>query len=202
MDAALYAPNPEARRPGRVTVVALSRMVYRKGIDLLIAILPVIAARHPDVDFVIGGDGPKLGALRHMVEEAGLSDRVALLGHVRPDQVRDVLVQGHIFLNCSLTEAFCMAIVEAAAAGDWAEDLRGFRTGRLRGEVNLNESMLIHRGSQSASQAFAAKFDRAPGHLNECGGRPRGLAALGASPGGTFEAGATSGQRTLQVCTW
>lgn len=31
--------------------------------------------------------------------------------------VRDVLVQGHIFLNTSLTEAFCMAIVEAASCG-------------------------------------------------------------------------------------
>ncbi len=26
-------------------------------------------------------------------------------------------VKGHIFLNASLTEAFCMALVEAAAAG-------------------------------------------------------------------------------------
>lgn len=25
--------------------------------------------------------------------------------------------RGHLFLNCSLTEAFCMALVEAAAAG-------------------------------------------------------------------------------------
>lgn len=26
-------------------------------------------------------------------------------------------VRGHVFVNCSLTEAFCMALVEAAAAG-------------------------------------------------------------------------------------
>lgn len=31
--------------------------------------------------------------------------------------VRDFLIKGHIFLNTSLTEAFCMAIVEAAASG-------------------------------------------------------------------------------------
>ena len=29
----------------------------------------------------------------------------------------EVLVRGHIFLNTSLTEAFCIAIVEAAACG-------------------------------------------------------------------------------------
>ena len=40
-----------------------------------------------------------------------------LVGAVPHEQVRSLLVQGHVFLNCSLTEAFCMALVEAAAAG-------------------------------------------------------------------------------------
>ena len=31
--------------------------------------------------------------------------------------VRNVLVRGHIFLNCSLTESFCIAILEAACCG-------------------------------------------------------------------------------------
>ncbi len=36
------------------------------------------------------------------------------LGPVPHDLVRDVLIQGRVFLNCSLSEAFCLAIVEAA----------------------------------------------------------------------------------------
>jgi phosphatidylinositol glycan class A protein len=36
---------------------------------------------------------------------------------VRGDKVREVLVRGHIFLNTSLTEAFCISIVEAASTG-------------------------------------------------------------------------------------
>ena len=32
-------------------------------------------------------------------------------------QLRNVLVRGRIFLNCSLTEAFCIAILEAASCG-------------------------------------------------------------------------------------
>lgn len=43
--------------------------------------------------------------------------RVRLLGALEHQDVRNVLVQGHIFLNTSLTEAFCMAIVEAASCG-------------------------------------------------------------------------------------
>jgi len=43
--------------------------------------------------------------------------RVRLLGALDHKDVRDVLVQGHVFLNTSLTEAFCMAIVEGASCG-------------------------------------------------------------------------------------
>lgn len=46
-----------------------------------------------------------------------MQERVSLLGSVSHERVRDILVTGDIFLNSSLTEAFCMAIVEAASCG-------------------------------------------------------------------------------------
>lgn len=52
-----------------------------------------------------------------MREKYQLQDRVILLGEVSHSEVRNVLVKGDIFLNTSLTEAFCMAIVEAASCG-------------------------------------------------------------------------------------
>lgn len=55
--------------------------------------------------------------LEEIRERKGLQDRVTLLGSLEHSQVRNVLTQGHIFLNTSLTEAYCMAIVEAASCG-------------------------------------------------------------------------------------
>lgn len=52
-----------------------------------------------------------------MREKYFLHDRVELIGAVEHHHVRDVLVRGHIFLNCSLTESFCMALLEAASCG-------------------------------------------------------------------------------------
>ena len=52
-----------------------------------------------------------------MRELHGLQDRMELLGNVSHHQVRAVLARGDLFLNCSLTEAFCMAILEAASVG-------------------------------------------------------------------------------------
>jgi phosphatidylinositol glycan class A protein len=100
-----------------INVVVVSRLVYRKGVDLLVGIVPEICRQLPQVDFLIGGDGNKLLNLQEMVEREHLQDRVEFLGSVPHVNVRNVLVQGHVFLNCSLTESFCIAILEAASCG-------------------------------------------------------------------------------------
>lgn len=101
----------------RITVVVVSRLVYRKGVDLLAGIIPNVCRRLDNVDFIIGGDGAKLLQLQEMVERERLQDRVEFLGSVPHDQVRNVLIRGDVFLNCSLTESFCIAILEAASCG-------------------------------------------------------------------------------------
>jgi len=99
------------------TVVVMSRLVYRKGIDLLVLILPILLNRYPDLRVVIGGDGPKRKELEDMLMRRDLGERVRMAGLVQKEDVRAFLGQGSIFLNCSLTEAFCVALVEAAAVG-------------------------------------------------------------------------------------
>lgn len=57
VDASEFEPNPGRPRPvagGPITVVALSRLVYRKGIDILALVIPEICHRHPNVNFIIG----------------------------------------------------------------------------------------------------------------------------------------------------
>lgn len=69
------------------------------------------------LQLITAGDGPKRIDLEQMKETNMLHDRVELLGAVKHSEVRNVLVQGQIFLNTSLTEAFCIGIVEAACCG-------------------------------------------------------------------------------------
>ena len=100
-----------------ITIVVISRLFYNKGTDLLIAAIPRILASHPNVRFIIAGSGPKAIDLEQMLERNVLQDRVSLLGPVRHEEVRDVMVRGHIYLHPSLTEAFGTVIVEAASCG-------------------------------------------------------------------------------------
>ncbi len=112
-----YSTESTKTTQSRVKIVVISRLVYRKGVDLLVGIIPRICKDHPNVDFIIGGDGSKKLALEEMVERERLQDRVEFLGSVPHSNVRNVLIRGHIFLNCSLTESFCIAILEAASCG-------------------------------------------------------------------------------------
>ncbi|KAL9958833.1 hypothetical protein ACROYT_G035901 [Oculina patagonica] len=117
VDANVFTPDISKKIPGKITIVVVSRLVYRKGMDLLAGILPIMCGNHSNVQFIIGGDGPKRALLEEVSEQCKLQDRVQFLGKLEHDKVRDVLVQGDIFLNTSLTEAFCIAIVEAASCG-------------------------------------------------------------------------------------
>ncbi|KAI9753440.1 MAG: Phosphatidylinositol N-acetylglucosaminyltransferase gpi3 subunit [Chaenotheca gracillima] len=118
--ASTYVPPPPHQHLGphdTITIVVISRLFYNKGTDLLIAALPRILASHPNVRFIIAGSGPKAIDLEQMLERRVLQDRVEMLGPVRHEEVRDVMVRGHIYLHPSLTEAFGTVIVEAASCG-------------------------------------------------------------------------------------
>lgn len=100
-----------------INIVCIMRQTYRKGTDLLIEVIPEICKLYPNAKFLIGGDGPKKVLIYNMIESFNLQDRVHLFGSLPHSQVRGVMAQGHIYLNTSLTEAFCIAIVEAASTG-------------------------------------------------------------------------------------
>lgn len=117
IDSSLFLPDKDKFYGNDLTIVVACRLVYRKGADLLKYVIPKVCSLHPSVKFLIAGDGPKRVDLEEMRENYNLFERVIMLGMVPHDMIAKTLVQGQIFLNTSLTEAFCIAIVEAASCG-------------------------------------------------------------------------------------
>mmetsp|Transcript_971 Transcript_971/g.1735 ORF Transcript_971/g.1735 Transcript_971/m.1735 type:complete len:408 (+) Transcript_971:591-1814(+) len=118
VDTNKFSPNPGLRYPlNKINIVCISRLTMRKGIDFLVDIIPEVLAVHPNAHFIIGGDGEKTPLLRQLISKFGLENSVELLGGVPHDKVRYALNRGHIFLNTSLTESFCLSMLEAASCG-------------------------------------------------------------------------------------
>ena len=64
----------------RPVVVCVSRLVARKGQDMLIRSLPAIHRRVPDAAVLIVGDGPQRGDLEELVGKLGLGGDVVFTG--------------------------------------------------------------------------------------------------------------------------
>ncbi len=103
---------PGRRRP---YLVALGRLSFQKGFDLLIEAFARIADRHPDVDLKIIGEGPCRTALETQATSLGVADRVELAGWVA--QPAPVLRHGLLFVLSSRWEGFPNALLEAMACG-------------------------------------------------------------------------------------
>ncbi|ODQ82534.1 glycosyltransferase family 4 protein [Babjeviella inositovora NRRL Y-12698] len=114
---AVAANTSQADAHDSITIVVISRLYQNKGADLLTAIIPTICESNPKIKFLIAGDGPKFIDLEQMREKYALQERVQLVGRIRHEEVRSVMIQGQIFFHPSLTEAFGTVLVEAASCG-------------------------------------------------------------------------------------
>lgn len=90
VDTDRFAPDPVARARvreqlgvgDRPTVLCLSRLVPRKGQDVLIRALPLIRREVGDVALVIVGGGPYADTLRRLAAETGMTEHVVFTGSV------------------------------------------------------------------------------------------------------------------------
>lgn len=76
--------------PISVTIVIASRLVYRKGVDLMAGVISRLA-NIKNINFIIAGDGPKRTLLEEVREKYYIQDRVTLLGALEHSKVGWIL---------------------------------------------------------------------------------------------------------------
>ncbi len=108
----------------RPVVVCVSRMVARKGQDVLVRALPLIRRRVPGTALLLVGDGPHRPAVERLVDGLGLAGDVVLAGQVPWEATPAYYAAGDVFCMPTRTrrgglepEALGICYLEAAAAG-------------------------------------------------------------------------------------
>jgi glycogen(starch) synthase len=110
-------PRSALELPFERFVLGLGRLVEKKGFDLLLDAFARIAAEHPAVGLVIGGDGPAREGLRARAQTLGLGDRVVLPGTLSRGQVAWAMANAAAFVLPSRVEPFGIVVLEALQAG-------------------------------------------------------------------------------------
>jgi phosphatidyl-myo-inositol dimannoside synthase len=105
-------------------VVCVSRLVARKGQDVLVAGWPRVLARHPRARLLLVGGGPAERSLRRAIDRRGLGSSVVPTGPVPPADLPEHYAAGDVFAMPCRTrrggldvEGLGMVYLEAAACG-------------------------------------------------------------------------------------
>ncbi|HVX20039.1 MAG TPA: glycosyltransferase family 4 protein [Acidimicrobiales bacterium] len=121
------AARPAARRrlglpEGGLLVSSVSRLVPRKGMDVLVEAAHRLAPAFPDLTVAIAGGGRDAGRLAAEVDRTGAP--VRLLGRISEDDKADLLAASDLFVMACRSrwlgleqEGFGIVFLEAAAAG-------------------------------------------------------------------------------------
>ena len=93
----------------------VGRLVPIKDVPTFLHAAARVAEHRPDIRFAVVGDGEERPRVEAAIERLGLRECVTLFGWKR--DMRDVLGDLDVVVNCSLNEGTPVALIEALAAG-------------------------------------------------------------------------------------
>ncbi len=100
-------------------IVTIARLNFIKGIDVLLEIANILKQRKINFIWDIIGNGDKNSEERYFYNchRLGLEDHVKFLGKLKHQEALDFLRMADMYVQTSLTEGFCNAVLEAQSLG-------------------------------------------------------------------------------------
>ena len=127
IDQSLFAELPgshifKQRYPvlqGKRVILFLGRLVWKKGLDILLEAYKEIARQRPNVHLVIAGGGEDRFSegIRRLANDYGLNERVTFTGMLSGTQKLEAYSGSDLFVLPSYSENFGMTVVEAMCCG-------------------------------------------------------------------------------------
>lgn len=113
VDAGAFRPDPQAAADVRAElglprdaplVLAIGRLVYKKGLSYLIDAFPAVLARHPRAVLVIAGYGDLRGELERQAHALGLNGSVRFPGQLARDRAARYIAAADVYAVPSIRD--------------------------------------------------------------------------------------------------
>jgi len=102
----------------RIVLLTIRRLVPRMGVDTLIDAMPDILTQHPNIQLVIGGEGPLRTQLENRADALRLRDRIRFTGFISAEELPLYYQAADLFvMPTRALEGFGLPIIEAMACG-------------------------------------------------------------------------------------
>jgi colanic acid/amylovoran biosynthesis glycosyltransferase len=110
-------------RDGKIVVLTIARLVEKKGVEFGIRAVAKLLKKHPEIEYIIVGDGPRRSSLQRLIESLGAGENIQLVGLKDQAEIADLLENSDVLLAPSITpesgdeEGTPVVIMEAFAQG-------------------------------------------------------------------------------------
>ncbi|MBR9758581.1 MAG: glycosyltransferase family 4 protein [Algicola sp.] len=108
-------PKPELKQPYRFLTVA--RLHWKKGLVPTLEALSLLKQQGVAFKYTIVGEGQEFEPIKFAIHQLQLENDVELLGKLPHNQVINIMNNHDIYIQYSLSEGFCNAVLEAQAMG-------------------------------------------------------------------------------------
>jgi colanic acid/amylovoran biosynthesis glycosyltransferase len=118
IDINFFSPGSKKRNlDSKLNFLTVARLHWKKGIDYTLKALAILKVNGIDFEYSIVGDGSDTEYLIYLTHVLDLSDRVYFLGRLDPTSVKVQYQRADFYLQYSVQEGFCNAVLEAQAMG-------------------------------------------------------------------------------------
>lgn len=152
------------KQPYRFITVA--RLHWKKGLEATLEALALLKAYGVSFQYQIIGEGDQFERLVYATHQLGLKKEVQFLGRLSLESVKEALNQADVYLQYSIQEGFCNAVLEAQAMGLLCvvSDAEGLEENVLHGQTGL---VVNKRRPDLLAQSLKKLLEREEAYLND-----------------------------------
>ncbi|WP_033956500.1 glycosyltransferase family 4 protein [Psychroserpens jangbogonensis] len=100
-----------------VKIITIARLHWKKGIEYTLEAIHELKQNEINFHYTIIGDGSQLERLVFAAHQLGIQDCITFTGKMSQVEVKKQLEESDVYLQYSIQEGFCNAVLEAQAMG-------------------------------------------------------------------------------------
>lgn len=100
-----------------IKILTVGRLTWKKGGELMLDALALLNQKGYDFIFSVVGEGEDMERLKFAAYQIEIDNKVKFIGKISHNQIPYVMAENDIYLQYSIQEGFCNAVLEAQAAG-------------------------------------------------------------------------------------
>lgn len=99
----------------KILIVTVARLHWIKGLEYALEACKILKSEGLQFSYKIIGEGDELEKLTFLRDQMGLNEEVEFMGKRGPREIKKLMQTALIYLQTSLQEGFCNAVIEAQA---------------------------------------------------------------------------------------